>query len=111
MSILSFQELLNKSILENLKICQIAEIEEARLAETETSAIREQVAHNLTAMKNAIKQFLYFSALGLSIKRKIKRTNRFLKVSPPINDTYLSQSNNDTNMCLCQHIFVSFDTM
>ena len=54
MSILSFQELLNKSKTEKLTIFQIAEREEARLAEVDVTTIRKQVAQNLAAMRNAI---------------------------------------------------------
>lgn len=58
MAILSFEELLNKSIEQNLSIYEIAQIEEAKLAEVSVDDIRERTLRNLVAMREAIKNGL-----------------------------------------------------
>ena len=55
MGILSFSDLLQICKKENKKIYQIAEEEEAKLAETEVDTIRLKTLENLVAMREAIK--------------------------------------------------------
>ncbi len=58
MAILSFSDLLEKSKLENKAIYELAQEEEARLAETDIDVIRLKVTENLIAMREAIKNGL-----------------------------------------------------
>lgn len=58
MAILSFTDLLEKSKQENKPIYQIAQEEEALLAETDVDVIRLKVTENLIAMREAIKNGL-----------------------------------------------------
>lgn len=58
MAILSFSDLLEKSKNENKSIYEIAQEEEALLAETEVDVIRLKVTENLLAMREAIKNGL-----------------------------------------------------
>ncbi len=58
MAILSFSDLLEKSKKENKAIYEIAQEEEALLAETEVDVIRLKVTENLIAMREAIKNGL-----------------------------------------------------
>lgn len=58
MAILSFSDLLEKSNQENKAIYEIAQEEEAALAETEIDVIRLKVTENLIAMREAIKNGL-----------------------------------------------------
>lgn len=58
MTILSFEELLNQSKSSNKSIYEIAQYEEALLAETSISAIRQKTLETLNAMKNAIQNGL-----------------------------------------------------
>lgn len=58
MTILSFEELLNQSKSSNKSIYEIAQHEEALLAETSISAIRQKTLETLNAMKNAIQNGL-----------------------------------------------------
>ena len=58
MAILSFSDLLEKSKQENKAIYEIAQEEEAALAETEIDVIRLKVTENLIAMREAIKNGL-----------------------------------------------------
>lgn len=58
MAILSFSELLEKTKQENKAIYEIAQEEEAALAETEIDVIRLRTTENLIAMREAIKNGL-----------------------------------------------------
>lgn len=58
MAILSFSDLLERSKQENKAIYEIAQEEEAQLAETEVDVIRLKVTENLIAMREAIKNGL-----------------------------------------------------
>ncbi len=58
MTILSFSDLLEKSKHENKAIFEIAQEEEAALAETDIDVIRLRVTENLIAMREAIKNGL-----------------------------------------------------
>ena len=55
MTILSFEDLLKISKSQNKPICEIAQEEEAKLAEVNTDVIRLRVLENLEAMRDAIK--------------------------------------------------------
>lgn len=66
MTILSFSDLLEKSKLENKTIYEIAQEEEANLAETEVDVIRLRVTENLIAMKEAIKNGLHSTEKSVS---------------------------------------------
>lgn len=58
MAIISFVDLLDKCNKENKAIFEVAQEEEALLAETEVDVIRLKVLENLTAMKEAVKNGL-----------------------------------------------------
>ena len=54
MTILSFEELLTQTKEQNLRICEIAQEEEAKLLETSIIEIRNKTLENIKAMKDAI---------------------------------------------------------
>lgn len=66
MAILSFEDLRNKSLDENKHIYQIAQEEEAELAEITVDMVRIKVLEDLTAMKSAVKNGLKSTEKGIS---------------------------------------------
>lgn len=66
MTILSFEDLRNKSLEENKSIYRIAEEEEALLSEITVDMVRIKVLEDLTAMKSAIKNGLKSTEKAIS---------------------------------------------
>ena len=84
MAILSFAELYNISQSQNLAIYEIAQNEEAKLAETEVNVIRLKTLENLMAMRDAIKNGLTSTEKSVSNwcgEDAVKLVNRYRKIN------------------------------
>ena len=82
MAIISFEELLKLAKDQSLAIYEIAQIEEARLAETDIENIRKKTLETLVAMKEAVKNGLNSTEKSVSNwcgDDAVKLVNRFQK--------------------------------
>lgn len=82
MAIISFEELLKLAKDQSLAIYEIAQIEEARLAETNIENIRKKTLETLVAMKEAVKNGLNSTEKSVSNwcgDDAVKLVNRFQK--------------------------------